>query len=257
MKRQIMLRTMVGALFLSAGIYCLHGSDAMAEVTNEPVAKNTSAHQTARETEMRARMNDQEQERADASGTLVRSTEVYEAIVKGAHGQVPESVLAKARCIAVLPNILTAAVVVGGSHGIGVTSCKANNTWSAPAFVKLNALSFGAQLGGKTTDLILFVLTEQGALALKRGKLAFGADVGVVAGNFEKGFDSAQYGAVAYSRTKGAFAGVSISGGNLTSDARNNTAYYGKDVEYLSLLEGRAEMKQNKPIESFLMLLPK
>ena len=66
-------------------------------------------------------------------------------MIKGTHGAVPASILAKARCIVVLPDLVTGAVVVGGTHGVGVASCKENNSWTPPAFVNMNAVSFGAR----------------------------------------------------------------------------------------------------------------
>jgi SH3 domain-containing YSC84-like protein 1 len=228
----------LSALLISVGISCLGSVMAVAETSES--AKEEAAH-----------------EKIDAGTTLRKSTEVYEGMIKGTHGQVPASVLAKARCIVVLPDLVTGAVVVGGTHGVGVASCKENNSWTTPAFVKMNAVSFGAQLGGKSSDVILFLVNEQAKNALKTGKFALGADASVAAGTFDKGFDTSNYGVVAYSRTAGAYAGASISGGNVTSDDEDTTAFYGEDMNYASLLGGRPMKKQNAQAEKFTALLPR
>ncbi len=208
--------------------------------------------------EQRARMKEEAaHEKIDAGATLRRSTEVYEGMTKGTHGQVPTSVLARAQCVVVLPDLMTGAVVVGGTHGVGVASCRENTGWTTPAFLKMNAVSFGAQLGGKSSDVVLFLVNEQAKNALKKGKLALGADASVAAGTFDKGFDTSNYGVVAYSRTAGAYAGASISGGSIASDDEDTTAFYGEGMDYASLLEGRPMKKQNAEAEKFRALLPR
>ena len=252
MKTNKLLINLSNALLLSAGLVCISAGSAAAGPS-----ENTSISQAKRSSEARARMSGQQEEQIDASATLRKSTELYQSIVKGPHGQVPESVLTKAQCIAVLPDVMTGAVMIGGTHGVGITSCRENNKWSAPAFVKLNAVSFGAQLGGKSSDIILFILDQQAKAALKKGNLVLGADVSVVAGTFDKSFDTSTYGAVAYTRAEGAFAGASLSGGNLSSDDSDTTAYYGKEVNYVSLLEGSVSTRQNDQIDRFTSLLPR
>jgi SH3 domain-containing YSC84-like protein 1 len=121
----------------------------------------------------------------------------------------------------------------------------------------VSAVSFGAQLGGKSSDVVLFLVNEQAKNALKSGKLSLGADASVAAGTFDKGFDTSNYGVVAYSRTAGAYAGASISGGSIRSDDEDTKAFYGEDMNYASLLEGRPVKKQNAQAEKFTALLPR
>ena len=235
------MRTL-GALLISAGISCVGAGIAVAETNSgeQQRVKEEAAH-----------------EKIDAGATLRRSTEVYEGMIKGTHGQVPASVLSRAQCVVVLPDLMTGAVVVGGTHGVGVASCKDDNRWTTPAFLKMNAVSFGAQLGGKSSDVVLFLVNEQAKSALKKGKLSLGADASVAAGSFDKGFDTSNYGVVAYSRTGGAYAGASISGGNITSDDEDTSAFYGEDMNYAALLGGRPMKKQNAQAEKFTALLPR
>jgi lipid-binding SYLF domain-containing protein len=193
----------------------------------------------------------------DAKATLQKAADLYTAIVKGTQGQVPESVLTKAQCIAVIPEVMTGAMIVGGSHGVGIASCKENNTWTPPAFLKLNSLSFGAQIGGKTSDLVLFMISEKTKEALKKGKFELGSDMGVTAGTFDRNLDTSKSGVIAYTRTKGAFAGASLSGGSITGDDDNTAAFYGTDVKFASLLGGNTRTEPNALADRFTELLPK
>lgn len=164
---------------------------------------------------------------------------VYTEMVKGSHGSVPQSVLTKANCIAVLPNVMTGAIVVGGTHGTGLVSCKNGvGTWSQPAAISLNNASIGLQAGAKATDLVLFFQTKEAEEALKKGEFSIGADMSVVAGKYDSGFDSAGAGIVAFNRIEGLFAGISVSGGKIARDQDEIARYYGKDVNYRALLDG-------------------
>ena len=139
------------------------------------------------------------------------ASEVYGAIAKGPHGEVPASVLKNARCIAVLPNVITGALVVGGTHGEGLASCKdSDNRWSQPAPISLNQGSIGLQAGAKSADLVLYFQNNDAVQALKRGNFALGADISAVAGNFDSSVDTSKAGVVVYTRTEGLFAGASV-----------------------------------------------
>lgn len=241
------------AMLLPGFVLCVSASKVMAAAP-----ESNPGYKEARNEEPRARMKTEEtSERTDARATLQKATDVYSAIVKGPHGQVPASVLAKAECIAVIPDVMTGAVVIGGSHGLGVASCKENNTWSPPAFLALNSISFGAQIGGKSSDLVLFMVDQAAKNALKAGKITLGSDVSVTAGNFDRGLDPSTRGVIAYSRTEGAFAGASLSGGNLSSDDDDTAALYGKDIRYSSLMEGNIRTLQNDEANRFTALLPR
>jgi lipid-binding SYLF domain-containing protein len=214
--------------------------------------------QQAPRAEAKARLRDQTaHEKIDARATLRKATELYSAMVKGVQGQVPESVLAKAQCVAVIPEISTGALVVGGSHGVGVASCRANNAWSTPAFLRLNAISFGAQVGAKTSDVILFILSDAAKAALVRGKFELGSDVSVSAGTFDRSVDTEKSGMVAYSRTEGVFAGASLYGGNILSADEDTAAFYGRDHSFAALLEGKNRVEQNTEADAFVALLPR
>jgi SH3 domain-containing YSC84-like protein 1 len=165
---------------------------------------------------------------------------VYSAIAKGAHGEVPASVLKNARCVAVLPNVKTGALVLGGTKGEGLASCvDIKDSWSQPAPISLAQGSVGLQAGAKSTDLVLFFQTKEAVRALKQGNFVLGTDISAVAGNYDSNVDTSTAGVVVYARTQGLFAGASINGGQIGNDAADLENYYGKQVAYTDLLEGR------------------
>lgn len=186
-----------------------------------------------------------------------KTSEVYTAIVKGPHGRVPAHVLANAKCIAVLPSVLTGALLVGGTHGEGLASCKTGkNSWSQPVAVSLNQASIGLQAGAKSTDLVLFFETEESAIALKSGEFTLGTDISAVAGKYDTAIDTSGAGVVIYSRTEGIFAGMSMNGGKLKENKKNLESYYGKKVTHINILEGKEVIEENKYTQKLTELLP-
>ena len=243
----------LSTLLILAGIPCAVPARVMAS----PPEKSAD-YAELRNEDMRAKMKDErEEDRIDARATLAKSTDLYSAIVKGAHGQVPESVLAKAQCVAVIPDVMTGALIVGGSHGVGIASCRENNNWSPPAFLKMTSVSLGAQIGAKSSDVVLFMISDKAKSALKNGKITLGTDVSVTAGNFDRNFDTSAHGVIAYTRTEGVFAGASLSGGNLSSDNDDTRAFYGKDATFASLMSGNSNIVPNPLANGFTGLLPR
>ncbi len=169
-----------------------------------------------------------------------QSSEAYAAIVKGTQGAVPASVLSSARCIAVLPGVLSGALVVGGTHGNGLASCRdTNNAWSQPAAVSLNQGSIGLQVGAKSADIVLFIQSNEAVAALKSGNFKIGADMSAVAGAYDTGVDMSQAGVVAYTRAEGLFAGAAVTGGTISKNETDLERFYGKRVDFAALLDSR------------------
>ena len=165
---------------------------------------------------------------------------VYSSIVKGAHGSVPKNVLQNARCIAVLPGVVTGAFVVGGTHGDGLASCKdSDNDWTHPAAITLSQGSIGLQAGVKSADIVLFFQSREAEQALKRGDFTLGTDVSVVAGKFDSDSNLENAGVIAYTHSRGLFAGASVNGSKIGKNQKDLTSYYGREIDYLALLEGK------------------
>jgi SH3 domain-containing YSC84-like protein 1 len=153
---------------------------------------------------------------------------------------IPQSLLDKAECVIVLPSVLKAAFLVGGSYGRGAMTCRSgdnfNGPWGAPTMMRLEGGSFGFQLGGQATDFVLLVMNGRGASAILSSKVKLGADASAAAG--PKGRDAEadtdvtmRAEVLTYSRSRGLFAGVSLEGSTLRPDNDANEAIYGKKIE--------------------------
>ena len=149
---------------------------------------------------------------------------------------IPADILEKAECVIVLPSVVKAAFIVGGSYGRGVMTCRSganfNGRWSAPAMMALEGGSVGFQIGGEATDFVLLVMNKRGADSILTSQVKLGADVAAAAG--PKGRDAAASTDVtmraeilSYSRSRGLFAGVSLEGSTLRPDNDGNERLYG------------------------------
>ena len=156
---------------------------------------------------------------------------------------IPNDIAEHATCVAVVPGFKKGAFVVGGQYGEGVVTCRTGHGWSAPAFIKLTGASFGLQIGGQSTDLVLVGVTKDAAERLLHDKLKLGGDASVAAGPVgrESQASTTELGKAAflsYSRNKGVFAGLDLSGDVVNQNMEDTQAYYGHDVSYERLLHG-------------------
>ena len=176
---------------------------------------------------------------------LTEATSVFTDIMGSPDKGIPQDLLAKAECVIVVPNLKKAAFIVGGEYGKGFATCRdANHTgWTGPAAIEINGGSVGFQIGGESTDLILLVLNRKGMDKLMGDKFTLGADASVAAGPVGR-TAAAQTNArmdeeiLAWSRSKGAFAGLALKGGSLRPDKSDNRELYGKDVTNREILSG-------------------
>jgi lipid-binding SYLF domain-containing protein len=152
---------------------------------------------------------------------------------------IPKDLLDKSVCVVVYPSVKKAAFIVGGSYGRGVVTCRSgkefNGSWSAPAMFALEGGSFGFQIGAQATDFVLLIMNESGANSIMTSKVKLGADASAAAGPVGRNA-SAETDVVlkaeilSYSRAKGLFAGISLSGSTLRADDGANKAVYGKEL---------------------------
>jgi len=176
-------------------------------------------------------------ERLQTSGVVL--TQIMSAPDRG----IPDAIMDGAKCIAVIPSMLKASFIFGANYGKGVATCRTKDGWSAPAFFKLTGGSFGFQAGGQASDLVLIVRTDDGMQHLLQSKFKLGADASAAAGPVGRDAQAmtdltlrAQV--LTYSRSRGLFLGVSLSGGVIKQDQDDTTAFYGKDWTFYSLLNG-------------------
>lgn len=161
-------------------------------------------------------------------------TEVMGAADKG----IPQDMLENAHCIVIVPNLKTAAFLVGGKYGKGVLSCrnKGGKGWSAPGTVRIEGGSVGFQIGGSSTDLIMLIMNERGMDKLLSSKFTLGGEGSVAAGPVGRTATAqtdAQMKAeiLSWSRSQGLFAGLALEGATLRQDLDDNATLYGRKVE--------------------------
>src|SRR6201998_4003539 len=162
---------------------------------------------------------------------------------------IPQDLIDKSRCVVVMPSVLKAAFVVGGSYGRGAMVCRTgkgfSGPWGAPAMYALEGGNIGLQIGGEATDFVLLVINDRGVDSLLHTKVKLGADVSVAAG--PKGrtasADTDAYmrsEILAYSRARGVFAGISLEGSTLRPDGEANRKLYGKSTSAAEIIAGSA-----------------
>jgi lipid-binding SYLF domain-containing protein len=158
---------------------------------------------------------------------------------------IPEKVYNSAKCIAVVPRMVKGGFIIGGKHGRGVATCRlANGMWSAPAFFSISGGSWGLQAGVEDVDLVMMFMTPEGAQHLMQNKFQIGGSVSGAAGpvgrHASAGIDwKADTQILTYSRSKGLFAGIDLSGSWIEHDADSTTALYGKNVTTTAALTGQ------------------
>jgi lipid-binding SYLF domain-containing protein len=169
---------------------------------------------------------------------LDQATAVLSEIMATPDKAIPRDLFDKAHCIVIVPSEKSAAFLVGGKFGTGYLSCrKASGAgWSAPATIRVEGGSFGFQIGGKETDVVMFVMNEGGENKLLESKFTLGADASVAAGPVGR-TTSAQTDAqlhaeiLTWSRSQGVFAGISLEGATLRPDVSDNAKLYGRKLD--------------------------
>ena len=188
-------------------------------------------------------------ERLDAAATVF--SEIMAAPDKG----IPQELLENAHCIVIVPDLKTAAFVVGGKYGKGYLSCRSKTRagWSAPGTVRIEGGSVGFQIGASSTDLIMLVMTERGADKLLASKFTLGAEGSVAAGPVGRTATAqtdVQMHAdiLSWSRSQGLFAGVALEGATLRQDLDDNATLYGRKLENRAIVnDGRARARRPPP----------
>ena len=169
---------------------------------------------------------------------LTASAAVFSEIMAAPDKGIPQDLLEGAHCIVIVPELKTAAFVVGGKYGKGYVSCRniGRPGWSAPGTVRIEGGSVGFQIGGSSTDLIMLVMSERGAAKLLESKFTLGAEGSVAAGPVGRTATAqtdVQLHAdiLSWSRSQGLFAGVALEGATLRQDLDDNATLYGKPLE--------------------------
>ena len=181
---------------------------------------------------------------------LASATSVIDEVMSVPDKSIPQSILAGAHCVVVVPSYKKAAFVVGAQYGQGVATCRTPRGWSAPVFVQLAGGSFGFQIGGQATDLILVAMNHNGLEDMLKNKVKLGGDASAAAGPVGRNAAAdtdwtmkAEF--LTYSRAQGLFAGVDLSGTVLSQNTNFTRQEYGHDVPFGEVLHGAVPTPEN------------
>jgi lipid-binding SYLF domain-containing protein len=201
-----------------------------------------------------------EKDASKAEDRVQAAATVLDEIESAPDTGIPEEVLASAECVAVVPSLLKGGFIVAARYGRGVASCRTPTGWSAPAFVFTSGGSFGFQIGGQAIDLVMLIMNKDGLKNLLSSKFQLGADASVAAGPVGRHAAAdtdwklrAQV--LTYSRSRGAFAGISLAGAVIKQDKDATREFYGRMVPFRTSLTGKVEAP--KGAYPFLSVLAK
>jgi len=181
--------------------------------------------------------------REDDINRLQTASLVLKQIMDAPDSAIPDSIMGGAKCIAIIPSSLKAGFVFAANYGKGVATCRTDKGWSAPAFFRLTGGSFGLQIGGQATDLVLIIRTDQGMQNLLQSKFKLGGDASAAAGPVGRDAQAAtdltmRAQILTYSRARGLFAGISLNGSVINQNGADTVAFYGREYTYRSILGG-------------------
>jgi SH3 domain-containing YSC84-like protein 1 len=185
---------------------------------------------------------------ATAQERLKEATEVFQEVMTTPDKSIPQDLLEKAQCAVIVPGLKKGAFIIGAEFGRGFVTCRnsSGTGWGAPAAIKVEGGSFGFQIGGEGTDVIMLVMNRRGMDQLSKSKFTLGGDASIAAGPVGRA-SSAQTDAymtaeiLSWSRSKGLFAGVALKGATLRSDEDANRELYGKKMTTREILTAHME----------------
>ena len=188
--------------------------------------------------------------REDSVARLQSSVDVLHSIMATPDKGIPEEVLSNAKCIMVVPDLIKGGFIFGGKHGRGVASCRTSSGWSAPAFVSVGGGSWGLQIGVEGVDLVMLVMNEQGFQHLLSSKFQLSGEGSVAAGpvgrHASAGTDwKMNTQVLTYSRSRGAFAGITLEGAVVQQDDDSTRAIYGKHMRFRNILSGKVSTPES------------
>ncbi len=173
-----------------------------------------------------------------------QSANVLSEVMATPDHAIPDKILDHAKCVAVIPSLVKIAVGFGGQHGHGVAACRTETGWSAPLPIDITGGSWGLQLGGEATDLVLVFMGDRGVEHLVSDHFKIGGDASAAAGPV--GRDTAADTDVemkdkilTYSRARGLFAGVDLSGTVVKQDKDETMLLFGKMESPNDILMGK------------------
>lgn len=176
-------------------------------------------------------------------GRLQAAQDVLNGVMRVPEKQIPESILSNATCVAVVPGMLKGAFIFGAEYGQGVATCRTGHGWSAPVFIRMAGGSWGFQIGGKGTDLVLVAVNRKGMQDLLQSKFKIGASASAAAGPVGRDAGAStnwkmQSELLTWSRSRGLFAGVDLNGVSVTQNTNDTDIFYHGPHTFNSILAG-------------------
>jgi SH3 domain-containing YSC84-like protein 1 len=181
--------------------------------------------------------------RTDLTNRLEQARLVINELSQTPDRGIPNSVIKQAVCVAVVPSFKKGAFVVGAQYGQGVVTCRTGHGWSAPVFIRMAGGSFGFQIGGQGTDLVLVAVNNRGMQDLLKSKFKIGGDASAAAGPVGRNAQAAtslnmKAELLTYSRARGIFAGVSLDGTSVSQNQDDTDTFYGRHLSFHQILAG-------------------
>lgn len=266
---------LVSALFLCAFTMAAQDNSSSTTTTTTTTNSNTSAQDnnnsqpattTGRSSQQRDRAAaesdenaaDAKKEQAKNAGTKAGETrdkamarlddagKILNELLTTPDNGIPDEVFDHAKCVAVVPSMIKGGFIFGAEHGRGVATCRTANGWSAPAFFAATGGSWGAQIGGQATDLVMLIMNQNGMDQLLASKFKIGGNVSAAAGPVGRDASAStdwkmKSEVLTYSRARGLFAGATLNGVVVKEDQDATTAYYGNDVGFRQVLSGQVK----------------
>jgi lipid-binding SYLF domain-containing protein len=182
-------------------------------------------------------------DKADLNDRLEKARLIIDQLSQTPDKGIPDNIVQQATCIAVVPSLKKAAFIVGGQYGQGVVTCRTGHGWSAPAFIRMAGGSFGFQIGGQGTDLVLVAVNDHGMQDLLKSKFKIGGDAAASAGPVGRNSQAAtdwklNSELLTYSRSKGLFAGIDLDGTSVSQNQDDTDAFYGTPHTFQEILKG-------------------
>lgn len=182
-------------------------------------------------------------DKAALNARLENARTVIDEIMQTPDRGIPNSIVKQATCIAVVPSLKKGAFIVGAEYGQGVVTCRTGRGWSGPVFIRMAGGSFGFQIGGQGTDLVLVAVNDKGLQDLLKSKFKIGGDAAASAGpvgrNAQADTDiSMRAELLTYSRSKGLFAGIDLDGTTVSQNTDDTTTLYGAPHTFDQILKG-------------------
>ena len=181
--------------------------------------------------------------RDDLQARVDAAKVVLDQIMGAEDKTIPLNILKAATCVAVVPGLVKGAFVFGAQYGQGVVTCRTGHGWSAPVFIRMAGGSFGFQIGGQSTDLVLVAVNNRGLQDLLKNKFKIGGDASAAAGPVGRSGQAStdwkmNAELLSYSRNKGLFAGIDLDGTSVSQNTEDTQTYLGGPHDFERILKG-------------------